>query len=135
MVTTDIAAMYEGKKGVETIVRNAVVQMQSENYYDPDKTYLFVGIPARNATFAKTGLWNKANRYAQYGQFWTSTDCIRMSYQGILRKLGIYLPYTSKECHSKLVEMESVKNMPAYPYAGYIQEIDGCIVIKISDNY
>lgn len=135
MVTTDIAAMYEGKKGVETMVGNAVVQLQSMNQYDLNKTYMFVGAPANNAAFVKTGLWNRANGYAQYGQFWISANCSRMAYQGVLRDLGTYLPYAADENYSRLVETETVRNMPVYPYAGYIQEIDNCIVIKISDNY
>ena len=41
-----------------------------------------------------------------------------------------YLP--SQEQY--LVAMEVAKKMPSYPQQGFIQEIDGMLVVKISDN-
>lgn len=135
MVTIDIDAMYEGKNATETMLRNVVIQLQSMDSYSLDKKYLFIGVPSENATFRTTALWNKANSYARYGKFWMKTDCMRYSYNGVLRNMGILLPYNTDAAYNKLIKLQEIKDMPVYPSKGYIQEVEGCIVIKISDTY
>jgi hypothetical protein len=135
MVATDVESMYEGKAATETLVGNVITELQVSNQYDLNKPCIFVGRPGDNLSFCTTENWARANAYAQYGMFWTKADCLRMTYNGVLRNLGVNLSYGSDDAYQRLVEMDEVKNMPIYPSPGYIREIDGHIVIKISDTY
>jgi general stress protein CsbA len=135
MVTTDVDAMYEGKNATETMVDHVIIQLQNRNEYDLNKSYIFIGRPSDNETFQTTQIWNNANAYARYGQFYMGADTVRMAYKGVLRNLGINLPYGTDESYRNLIESEEIRNMPTYPNEGYIQEIDGCVVIKISNTY
>lgn len=47
--------------------------------------------------------------------------------------LGFDIPIASEEEKAMLINKEEVKNMPTYPYYGYIQEIDDYIVVKIGN--
>ncbi len=56
-----------------------------------------------------------------------------MAYSGILRNIGVNLAYVPDDASIALNNREDVKNMPLFPAEGSIQEIDGYIVIKISN--
>ena len=47
--------------------------------------------------------------------------------------LGFDIPVATEKEKTELINNDVVKNMPAYPYYGYIQKIDDYIVVKIGD--
>jgi hypothetical protein len=49
-------------------------------------------------------------------------------------QLGVKLLTVSREDAHRLQNDERVLNMPIFPQSGYIEEIDGIIVIKISEG-
>ena len=56
-----------------------------------------------------------------------------MSFRGILREIN--LPVAEKAVYEAYLNFDQIRNMPSYPAEGSIQEIDGRIVVKISDRY
>ncbi len=46
---------------------------------------------------------------------------------------GFTMPYASAEEREAALASEEFQNMPSYPYYGYVQKIDNCIVVKLSD--
>ncbi len=135
MVVVDQDALYDGTKATETLVHEVVAELREEQMYDTGKTYLFIGPPNGNPMFQATKHWNMANDYAKFGQFWTAAACVRQSYGGVLRNIGINLTFAGDDVYDSLIQQEKVKNMPLFPAEGCIQEIDGDIVVKISELY
>jgi len=135
MVVVDQDALFDGTKATETLVREIVAELREEQMYDTGKIYLFIGPPNGNPMFQTTEHWNMANDYAKFGQFWTPAGCVRQSYGGVLRNIGINLTFAGDDVYDSLIQQEKVKNMPLFPAEGCIQEIDGDIVVKISELY
>ena len=51
----------------------------------------------------------------------------------MLRDIGINLTYAEDDVSAAMNGRDDVKNMPLFPAEGSIQEIDGYIVIKVSN--
>ncbi len=133
MTAIDQETMYEGRNSSETLVHEAVSELCRKQMVSADKSYLFIGCPSRNPMFRVTKFWDMSNSYARYGEFWSDPGCLRMAYSGILRNIGVNLAYVPDDASIALNNREDVKNMPLFPAEGSIQEIDGYIVIKISN--
>ena len=133
MVNIDQNVMYEGRNATETFVQSVITKLQEKQLYSLDKSFIFIGRPSDNLMFRTTESWDMANNYARYGYFALCADCFRMSYNGVLRDIGVNLTYCVDDVYAKLCEREDVKNMQIFPAEGSIREIDGNIVIKIAD--
>ena len=98
----------------------------SSGYFDDNEQLpvLFVGRPSSNSSFMKREYYLYANPYAQMGRFWLNDYSARASWKAVFRDIT---PAKLKHC--------SVEQMPVYPQEGYIQQIDGVVVVKISDDY
>ena len=83
---------------------------------------------------AEGSLWNIANAYARYGDFWSNGYSGIQSYIGVLRDCGMnYSVNRSENLWNNIMKRDDVVAMPVYPYDGYIAHIDGITVIKISN--
>jgi len=137
MTATDLEAIKEGRNASFTLTRTMINSLAEKDYLDADATYLFVGIPSDNPLFWASGIWDNANGYAQFGDFWTSPICLQWIYEGTFRELGLNIkmaPSDSEE-YAKVIKSETVRNMPVYPAEQSIQKIDDYIVIKVSNTY
>ncbi len=139
--------------------RNTTIQFMNRVFSDLERRnaeidfsapVIFAGRPSDNPLFrkgfkmyskqdesgsgrARGSLWNIANPYTHYGEFWLGGNCGDMSYKGLVRDCGILLePLNNTDIWNRIVESEDVAAMPAYPAEGYVTSIDGYTVIKLS---
>jgi hypothetical protein len=134
MVSIDVQAMYDGKQATEELFRNVINELQINNEYSSEKTYVFVGTPADNPSFGKTVFWTRANSYARYGQIrpnWSWMTCASLA---VLENLGENLDL-SFNYSQEFYNNDEVADMPLFPEEGSIKEFDDCVVIKLSDDY
>ena len=135
MTATDLEAMYEGTVSSDTIMNHVVQTLIDEDLCREDREYIFVGRISDNRMFRKTLLWDKANSYARYGELWTGAGLMQMAYNGLLRRGGVKLTLAEEDIYEYYMKLDQIKDMPGYPEDGSIQEIEGRIVVKISDVY
>ena len=131
---TDIRVMYEGKAATESLMTQVVNKLRTEGALQEDQEYALMGRPYKNALFYKSPLWQRANPYARFGEWWHE-ELMNWSYAGVFRSMGIQVRFVSDAVYSDLLINEAVGEMPDFPADGSISEVDGVIVVKISDAY
>ena len=142
----DMITMYEGRESTRGIVNRITDTLIQNDMLTKDKQYVFLGNPSDNALlyttsdlearnkndiYAKYGAKN--NSYAKYGEFWTTADCMNMSYAGVLRDIGVNIPLCTDAAYDVIQNLEEVKNMPAFPAEGSISEVNEYIVVKVAE--
>lgn len=135
MTATDLEAMYEGTVSSDAIIDHVVQTLINDDLYSEEREYIFIGQISDNPMFRTTILWDRANSYARYGEFWTGGSVMRMAYNGLLRRGGVNLPLAQEDVFESYRKLEQIAGMPCYPLEGSIRDIDGYIVVKISDRY
>ncbi|MCD7945439.1 MAG: hypothetical protein LUF81_02340 [Clostridiales bacterium] len=140
VVGNDQLAMREGRTAVVTIAENIVTRLADEGYInaETDTTIAIVGRPAENVMFAQTTAWKQANKYAQFGGAYWYADAgnNRRSWNGLLvGYCGIQLNFCSDDTFKELIATSTIAEMPCFPDEGSICEVDGIVVIKVSDYY
>ena len=136
MTAIDLEVMYEGRTSSNEIMNHVVQTLIDQDLYSREREYVFVGRPSDSPMFQKTEiLWNRANSYAHYGEFWTGAKVMSMVYDGLLRQGGVYIPVSKEHVYESYMKLDQIRNMPSYPAEGSIQEIEGRVVIKISNTY
>ena len=130
----DQEAMYEGRHASETMATQIITDLNAENLFSDQYEYIFVGVPARNETFAASDAYACANAYAQMGNFWVDGICNQMSYHGLMAYLGFRLPLSYRS-YDFIAERCDLSALPTFPRKGYITLLDDhFVVIKISDH-
>ncbi len=136
MVGIDLEVMSAGRDATETLLTSAYQTLiQSDPTLEND--YVFMGVLSENPLFAKSPLWERANKYARYGHWWC--DCghnCRLSYNGVFRNMGVALeiPPESDTFYEEVLFSDTIENMPVYPADGSIQKIGDYTVVKMSDT-
>lgn len=129
----DQEAMREGTIASETMAQDIFQSLVERGYYSPDKRYALIGAPGNNPMFFVTPIYNRANWYARIGGPWWGTELDIRSWGGIYHyRLGINILTCNANEYEELLKLDEVKNMPMYPSEGFIREINGIIVIRIS---
>ena len=130
----DINAMYEGRNATRALVDRVIDELIREDMLLSDKEYAFIGRPADNELmFHTTDMFGRCNSYARFGEFWTGADCMRMSYQAMLLDCSADLKLVEDTVYDSMRVMPEVKDMPAFPEEGSIEEVDGIIVVKVAE--
>lgn len=134
MVSVDQHTMRQGRE--ETLFLFSRIETYLDSIDDiTDKSVVFAGTPSNNPMFYHDKLWELSNDYSKYGLFWQNGVGITQSYSGLLRDTGLNLKLeTDMDYYHKLIDSSEVKAMPVYPAKDSIKEIDGRIVVKISDQ-
>lgn len=134
-VACDQTAMLDGLNSSETLMNNVVSTAIENDLYDENGNWVFIGVPCENPMFQKSSLWNRANTYARFGQWWEGVNGQR-SYRGMLRRLGVQWPMLSNDAYDAFVQAndETIRSMPLYPYEGSMQKIGDTVVVKISNS-
>ncbi len=130
----DQEAMYEGRNACETMMTQVISDLNRENLLSQDYKYFFVGVPGENPFFSVSHNYDRANAYAQVGNFWVSGYCCQVSYEGLINKyMGIALPM-SFQIYENVAARKDVSEMPLFPREGYITMLDDhTVVVKISE--
>lgn len=88
MTATDLEAMYEGTVSSDSVMNHVVQTLIDKDLCSEDREYIFIGRISDNSLFRTTVLWDQANSYARFGEFWTGAEVIKMAYNGLLRRGG-----------------------------------------------
>lgn len=108
----------------------------ADGYLEDGAPVAFVGKPCENPMFAKRPAWSSANRYAKFGDWWTGGANNRRSWSGVLVECcGIQLNLCSVEKYEEMRQTGVFSEMPIFPAEGSVREIDGVIVVKVSEAY
>ena len=128
----DIMAMDEGRTATRAMLERMVDDLIRDGLLSRDRQYAIMGRPADNKTlFVTSGVFDGANAYARYGEFWTDTNSMFMYYQGLLRDISVNMHLVNNETYEALRNTQEVKSMPAFPAEGSIREINGGVVVKL----
>ncbi len=129
----DQEAMREGTVASETMAQNIFQSLIESGCYSPQKRCALIGTPSNNPLFYVTPIYNKANLYARVGGPWWESALNSWSWGGIFHyRLGVNILTSYDEEYEELLKTEEVKKMPVYPCEGFIREINGIIVIRVS---
>lgn len=136
MVRIDQMCMEEGRNATVTITQNILSTLENKKLLSKDMTYAFVGVPSANELFYHNELFNKANSYAQFGDWWREASCNMMSWEGVLKNCcGIKLNICSVYEYNKIIESETLHQMPCYPLENSIYVDNNICIIKVSEEY
>lgn len=134
-VGTDLDAMVQGTKSMESVVDKVVTSLINEDAFDTEKQYVFVGNLSENQLFKKNELWDRASDYAKAGQIWTSKDCMSASYAGMMNRIGISINIANEKVYEKCLADKAVREMPCYPNKGSIVVDGDTVIVKMSNGY
>ncbi|MCR5715376.1 MAG: glucosyltransferase domain-containing protein [Lachnospiraceae bacterium] len=135
-VENDQIALKEGTVATNQIADNALAAMSEEGLLTQADCVAFVGRAAENPYFYKSTAYEMANDYAQFGRWSTDARNNRVTWNGILTTLcGIQLTFCDDETYTALIQSETIAEMPCYPAEGYLEIVDGVLVVKISELY
>lgn len=135
-VTNDQLALKEGKKATEGLTNAIVSELILEGYLEDDYAVSIVGRPSENSLFAKRPAWSAANAYAKFGSYWMGGREGYRTWKGFLIEgCGINLNFCTEEQYKNLLQTNELSEMPVFPAEGSIREIDGVVVVKVSDVY
>lgn len=136
-VTNDQVALKEGKTATVELADQIISTLNEEGYLENDYVIALVGRPSENNLFSRNAAYQNANEYAKFGNFWsTEAGNNRRSWQGVLSEYcGINLNLCSEDQYNAIIQNEKIANMPEFPLEGSLLEIDGVIVVKVSQLY
>lgn len=136
-VTNDQLALKEGKKATEEVTSIIVDELASEDYLGSDSAIAIVGKPSENDLFAKRKAWETANFYARFGaDDWLGGSDGYRSWRGlIIECCGLSLNFCTEEQYKSILQTKELAEMPVFPAEESIKEIDGVVVVKVSDVY
>ena len=130
----DQEAMRVGMLSVTNMADGMVEDLKTEGYLNCGKPVCVVGVPSGNELYYFPKACEGANHYAVFGTWGAWSD--RDSWQGVFHHLlGLNIEFASKEQSGRIKGRAELKSMPCFPEVGYIEEIDGVIVLKVSDSY
>ncbi len=133
-VSTDQHVMLTSRETALNLMNRVMADVEQRGFEQPAGGYVFLGNISYNERYRRDELWGYANAYARYGEFWLDGNCDTQSYYGTLRDAGFEIPFNWEHDYwHELEGREEIQAMSCYPAEGYVQEVDGCIVVKISN--
>lgn len=136
MVVNDQLAMKEGKTATIELAENVIHELSAQGYSQGQQLIALVGRPAENDLFAHQPAYENANGYARFGSWSTEAGNLRRSWLGVLNEFcGVNLPLCGEDQYNALRQLQEIADMPEFPLEGSIREIEGIVVVKISELY
>lgn len=133
-VLLDQMAMNLGTIATKSLTSQVLADMMHNGTYpDPDHFYAFVGSAYENDLFMVPDLYDKANGYAQMGNFPFDGWMNNLAWSGVFSNLlGIRVNMIDNSTYDALLRSDAVAALPAFPAEGYAQLVDDIIVVRIS---
>ena len=132
----DQEACREGITGTVNIAGEVLDSLKYAGVFDRNQSVCFVGAPCGNERFMYSEIYPMANGLMQFGNWERSASTHRQTWVGIYREFfGYYVAPCSDEEYDAILSRDDVAAMPMFPRTGSIRDIDGIIVVKISNNY
>lgn len=125
-----------------SIYSSIINDLHNYEGFVPTKTkVLLIGDPEtldiNNCSYGNTSIKNKASYNYMISGIWNkckSTSYYQTIHSFIRNILGYKINLGSQADNKKISMTKEFKNMPTYPYNGYIKFIDGMLVVKIGKN-
>lgn len=131
----DQEAMHQGSIAVKTISNSVISELEDMELYSADREYAIIGSLRRNNLTYLNELYYMSNSYATVAGGYWSGNLDSWTWRGIFHNMsGINLKMCNDEEYVKLLTNLEVQEMPVYPEKGFIREIEGIVVIKLSSN-
>lgn len=135
-VQIDQEACREGTTGTVTLAGEILDTLKNMGYADRGGRVCFVGVPCSNERFMYSEIYPMANELMQFGNWGNSSSTHGQTWCGIYREFfGYFVEPCTNEEYERIVERPEIAMMPMYPRTGSVTEIDGIIVVKVSNNY
>ena len=131
----DQEAMHQGSIAVKTISNSVISELEDMELYSANREYAIIGSLRHNNLIYLNELYYMSNSYAAVaGSYW-SGNLDSWTWRGIFHNMsGINLKMCNDGEYVKLLTNLEVQEMPVYPEKGFIREIEGIVVIKLSSN-
>ncbi len=129
----DQEAIRQGTLAARSLCGNIMSELIEQGSYAADREYAIIGTPINNPMVYYNDIYENSNPYARIiGEYWNgSLDSA--TWRGIFRNAyGVELNMCDNDVYTNLLDNDRVMNMPLFPAAGSIEEIDGIWVIKVS---
>ena len=134
MTLTDEYAMYVGRRATEQVAKGILSSMNVQSYDYLSGSILIVGNPCESLVFQKTDLYQKANAYAQYGNWTDEMGLNNQIWEEFFSNyLRIKVSFAAADTRDTICSLPEVAAMPVYPAAGSVQNIYGVEVIKLAE--
>ncbi|MCR5309930.1 MAG: glucosyltransferase domain-containing protein [Lachnospiraceae bacterium] len=130
----DQEAMRTGMISVTQMAEEITADLREEGILSANKKICIVGVPSENNLYYLSRACEGANLYALFGAWGGYSD--RQSWGGVFHHLlGLNVEMASNSEYDSIKGNPELAEMPCFPEAGYIREIDGIAVIKASPGY
>ena len=135
-VSNDQLALKEGKVATITLSQNIMYKVIESGFYEKGKPIALVGRPAENDMFPHNYAYETANEYARFGSWSMEAGNNRRSWLGVFSNFaGMNINFVGENEYNALRALGEVKEMPEFPGTGSIKEIQGIVVVKVSELY
>ncbi len=131
---TDEYAMYVGRQATTTLAGNVLDQLALAGTDYTEQVVMVYGQPAQSPLFRHTELYDRANYYAQYGNWAAGTEANRLCWSNFYgTQLRVNVNYAQGDTLETIYHSPEVAAMPVYPAAGSTTNVWGVTVVKISE--
>lgn len=132
----DQQACKEGQTGTVTLAGEVLDTLLDMGYADNGQEVCFAGLPVGNERFMYSEQFYLANNLMQFGDWGSAASAHKQTWEGIYREyFGYYVKACSEEKFDEIMARDDVAAMPMFPRQGSVKNIDGVIVVKISNKY
>lgn len=132
----DQEACREGRTGTINLAGEILDSLKNLGYADRGGSVCFVGVPCSNERFMYSEIYPMANELMQFGNWGKSASTHGQTWCGIYREyFGYFVSPCTNEEYEAIISRDDIVAMPMYPRQGSIKDVDGIIVVKVSNNY
>lgn len=134
IVINDQAVLKDGRTSTYTVAEQILSTVQGEGFDITKDKLAIVGRASEYPFFVKRGNWYWADEYAQFGKFFTTTQCINMSWSGVYRNLfGIEISMPEYTQVDEIIRTEDFAKMNTFPQENSVKQINNVWVIKMEN--
>lgn len=131
---TDQYAMLTGRRATQTLAEGILTQAALQGYDLLNGQLLITDSPHSSRTFRTSPLYDKANSYAQYGNWSHDLSFSRVSWRSFFSNyLRTEVSFAAGDTETTIAALPEVAAMPSYPAAGSVQNIYGVLVVKLGE--
>ena len=131
---TDEYAMYAGRRATQTLAEGILMEANRQGYDYVNGQILITDSPHSSKTFYTSELYDKANSYAQYGNWSHDVGFSRVSWNKFYSNyLRLNVSFSVGDTETTIAALPEVAAMPSYPASGSIQNIYGVLVVKLGE--
>lgn len=131
----DAAVLKSAKNQTSALANRIWTTIEAhENYQAGETSVLIAGAPEKGNYPNPSRLYDKANRYATWGLFWSDYNGANNCWQEVMRQyVGVDCNAITAEEYELLAQTNEFKTMPNYPAEGSVKSIDGVLVVKVAE--